>query len=153
MGCEFDLGSAEDGQAVELIYPTLGSRVRIWNRIAPYDDEIVAFCAELSGEQMRAAVHGLTVDLYEGSSLARFLDGLAAEFTGWSGIRIWESLDRDLRVEAQHHARGYVEMTWTLSPHDCARPNTWSASVVTGLEAGEEMRRFAVAVHRFLQPS
>jgi hypothetical protein len=85
-------------------------------------------------------------------------DGRAVElvspvFGSWSGIRIWESLDRDLRVEAQHHARGYVEMTWTLSPHDCARPNTWSASVVTGLEAGEEMRRFAVTVHRFLRPS
>ncbi|MGK8521516.1 DUF6228 family protein [Nocardia asteroides] len=152
MGCEFDAASAELGQAVELMYSALGTKVRLWNRVAPYGDDVVAMCAEFSGDQMCAAVHGLTVDVHGGDSLPRFLDGLAAGFTGWHGVQNWESQDHELCVEAQHDPRGYVAMTWTLSPHNCALRDTWTATVVTVLEAGEEMRRFAESVHRFLGP-
>jgi hypothetical protein len=153
VGCEFDSESVEAGQAVELVCPDPGNRVRLWNRVAPYGDDVVALCAEFSGDQMRAALHGLTVDFYGGGSLPLFLDGLASEFAGWQGVQSWESLDHDLRVEAQHDPRGYVEMTWTLSPRSCSRPDSWTATVVTALEAGEEMRRLADSVHRFLRPS
>ncbi|WP_052395641.1 DUF6228 family protein [Kutzneria sp. 744] len=62
-------------------------------------------------------------------------------FEGWIGAKTWESLDRDLRIEAVFRSRGHVEMTWGLAPW---RGNdVWKAQVTFEIEAGEQMRGLA----------
>ncbi|MFB8276882.1 DUF6228 family protein [Nocardia colli] len=132
--------------------------MRLWNRTVPYnsgmphDDDYVAMCVELSAEGMSASTHGLMVDYVAGRSLPRFLDALEHDFTGWDGVRTWESMDHELQIAARYLSLGHVRLTWTLQRHQ-ASLTSWTVAMVTDLEAGEQLRRFVAAVHRFFRPN
>ncbi|MFD6104951.1 DUF6228 family protein [Nocardia salmonicida] len=157
MNCEFDEEMVERDEAIELTDRRLGGRVRLWHRSMPYDDGMpyddtfVAMCAELSSDGMSATIRGLLLDEVGGRSLPRFLDSLVADFAGWNGIRTWDTLDHGLRIDA-HHILGHVQLDWTLTRQTSGR-NSWAATTTTCLEAGEQLRQLAAAVHRFLRLS
>ncbi|MFC0438962.1 DUF6228 family protein [Kutzneria buriramensis] len=120
--------------------------VRLWNRTHPHGDDMVAFCIELGGDGMTAVAHGVVV---AGESPAAFVEGLAASFEGWSGVRAWQNLDRDVRIEAVFEPGGHVDLTWTVEPW--RERYSWAASVtVKGVEAGEQMRRLAADLRELL---
>ncbi|WP_051023373.1 DUF6228 family protein [Nocardia pneumoniae] len=158
MTCEFDREMVDHGEAIEMIDRSFGSRVRLWHRTMPYrdgrpcDDDFVAMCAELSAEGMSASMRGLLVDHVGGRSLSRFVDTLEQDFTGWTGIRTWESMDHELRIDTEHAPLGHVRLTWTLM-RQSGFSTSWTATTVTVLEAGEQVRQFAATIHRFLRPS
>jgi hypothetical protein len=120
--------------------------VRLWNRTYPYGDDMVAFCIELGGDGMTAVAHGVVL---AGGSPAAFVEGLAASFEGWSGVRAWQNPDRDVRIEAVFGSGGHVDLTWTVAPwREMFR---WTASVtIKRVEAGEEMRRLAADLRELL---
>ncbi|WP_297627905.1 DUF6228 family protein [Nocardia sp.] len=69
---------------------------------------------ELSADGMSASIRGLVVDYVAGRSLPRFFDTLEQDFTGWNGVRTWESVEHALRIDAQHLGLGHVRLTWTF---------------------------------------
>jgi hypothetical protein len=79
--------------------------------------------------------------------LSQFLDGLAADYRGWSGTRSWAA--NDLKLAATFHPGGHVELRWTLRSW-ASRQDSWEASVTTWLEAGQQMTMLAADVRAFL---
>jgi hypothetical protein len=66
---------------------------------------------------------------------------LADAYRGWDGVRTWESLEHDLRMEATHDGRGHVSLRFVIRGPQAYEPDAWEASVVVTLDAGEDMRR------------
>ena len=112
--------------------------VRLWNRRHPWEDELLTFCARIGGNGMTATLHNVVV---HNEAPEKFVAGLAESFAGWSGARVWESLDRDVRIEAVFRTGGHVDMTWGLAPW--RGTDAWKAEVTFTVEAGEEMRKLA----------
>uniref|UniRef100_UPI001FDEF3CA DUF6228 family protein n=1 Tax=Streptomyces megasporus TaxID=44060 RepID=UPI001FDEF3CA len=83
------------------------------------------------------------------ADLAAFVAGLAADYQGWEGERVWQTFDGDLAVSAVFRTGGHVGLTWTLRPWPNATGG-WAASVTTWLEAGEQMSSLASDVEGFL---
>ncbi|MGW4245595.1 DUF6228 family protein [Nocardia sp. NPDC004722] len=152
MACEFESEMVDQGDALEIMDRSLGTRVRLWHRTKPYGEDNVAVCVELSADGMVASTRGLMLDYVAGRSLPRFLSTLERDFAGWHGIRTWDSMNDELRIEAQHLTLGHVRLVWRLSGGP-SESLSWTATVVTHLEAGEQLRQFAAAVHRFLLPA
>ncbi|MFD8483602.1 DUF6228 family protein [Kitasatospora sp. NPDC059673] len=121
--------------------------VRLCDSSRP-DEDRVQYAVE-------ASAPGLTMRVDEvvawnwGADLAPFLEGLAADFRGWDGQRVWQTNDRDLTISAVFRSGGHVGLTWTLHPWRSAAGG-WEASVTTWLDAGEQMSALAVDVRRFL---
>ena len=112
--------------------------VRLWNRRHPWEDELLTFCARIGGNGMEAAVHNVVV---HNEAPEKFVGELAESFAGWSGAKVWESLDRDVRIKAVFRNGGHVDLTWRLAPW--RRDDAWQAEVTFQVEAGEEMRKLA----------
>ncbi|NKX90935.1 DUF6228 family protein [Nocardia coubleae] len=91
---------------------------------------------------LAAELHQVTVSLLGDRELVSFFESLGADFAGCDGVRVWESVDRDLRIEAVFGSRGYVGLTWTLRPWRQA-DDAWTASTTVVLEAGAQMLQFA----------
>jgi hypothetical protein len=122
----------------------------------PYGDGYVYTVAtELHDDGMTAAtiakVDGIFADL--ATTLSGFTESLAADWQGWDGIRTWQSMERELTIDARHDGRGYVSLGVTLrAPGPDWDDTAWSARTVFVLEAGEEMTRLAADLTHFFQP-
>ncbi|WP_125811577.1 DUF6228 family protein [Actinoplanes sp. ATCC 53533] len=122
----------------------------------PYGDGYVyAIATELHEDGMTAAtiakVDGIYVDL--ATTLSGFMESLAADWQGWDGIRTWQSLGRELTIDARHDGRGQVSLGVTLRAPGLDRDDTaWSATTTFVVEAGEEMTRLAADLTHFLRP-
>ncbi|MFF9977989.1 DUF6228 family protein [Streptomyces erythrochromogenes] len=114
------------------------------------DGHCVHYCVAVEAPGMRARLDDAVAWIGDGGDLAPFLEGLAADFTGWDGERCWQTNDRDLAVSAVFRSGGYIALTWTLRPwrHDAGG---WGASVTTRLEAGEQMASLAADLRHFLE--
>ncbi|TWJ15926.1 hypothetical protein LX16_1645 [Stackebrandtia albiflava] len=85
---------------------------------------------------------------YADEGFDRFLDGLAEDFHGWEGERVWRSRDHTFGVSATHHSGGHVRLLWTL--RDSAVPPSWEFTAATVVRAGEDMRALATETGVFL---
>ncbi|WP_236789384.1 DUF6228 family protein [Amycolatopsis sp. GM8] len=105
----------------------------------------VAFSVIAKADGLNARVDGGEVWVWD-DDLARFLQGLADDFRGWDGERVWSV--NHLALRAVFHSRGHVSLTWTLRPW--ISRDTWEASITTWQEAGEQMATLAADVRDFL---
>jgi len=80
--------------------------------------------------------------------LAGFFRGLAANWRGWQGEGVYESLERDLRLTGTHD--GHVRLALQL--RQSTVPDGWSVAAVIRLDPGEEMTRIAEDVAALLSP-
>ncbi|MCQ4212785.1 DUF6228 family protein [Streptomyces longispororuber] len=87
------------------------------------------------------------VRTWGGDGLDDFLAQLAESFRGWSGVREWCSLERDLAVSAEHTG-ARVELTWALRAP--LPDHEWCFEATTGHAPGEDMRNLAAEMHAFL---
>jgi hypothetical protein len=149
VSCVFDPDLGDD-VGVELKTLDLGTTVHLWNRVRPWDDELVQICVELIADGVHGEAHGVTL-LGRTNSLTGYFQDLAEGFAGWEGARTWETADRDLRVDAEYLSRGYLNLTWTITPSP-GGPRSWSVSMASTVQAGEDMRQLAAAVHRLERP-
>lgn len=80
--------------------------------------------------------------------LADFFRGLAADWRGWTGVRRWESIEGDLRIEARHKY-GHVQLRVTLRRAQAGWGNEgWSATGDLTIEPGEQLTQIAEDVRR-----
>lgn len=78
--------------------------------------------------------------------LVGFFQGLADDWRGWRGERVYESLEHELRLTATHD--GHVRLAVQMAP--TGDPDGWSASGILRLDPGEEMTLAAGAVAALL---
>jgi hypothetical protein len=146
VSCAYD----PDESGVELRSIDPNTTVRLWNRVTPYDDDIVGICVELLADDVRGALHDITL-LQATGGLSIYLLELAEEFRGWTGVWSWEAPDHDLRIDAEYIRSGYVDLTWTITPWRGVA-GRWSVSVKSTIQAGEDLRQLALRVNRFVHP-
>lgn len=93
----------------------------------------------------KRVVHGA----YSGGfqNLGDFFTGLARDWRGWDGERIYESLEHDLRFVAEHD--GHVRLRVRLS--QSSDPDGWRVETRLRIEPGEELVRLADDLSRFLR--
>lgn len=120
---------------------TLGAAV-----VTDLDDPYagVSFVVQLRASGMKAE---RTVFTYTWSGLPSFFDDLAEAWRGWSGLKVWESPEHDLRIEATFASNGHAYLRFTARNGPLP---TWEASVEVDVEAGEEMSRIAREVASLL---
>ncbi|MFI5936277.1 DUF6228 family protein [Actinoplanes sp. NPDC051494] len=110
------------------------------------DDYIYSVGSELHLDGLTAATIAQIDGIFAERAvlLSGFVEGLAAGWRGWDGVRTWQSMGRELIIDARHDGRGYVSLGVTLRAADAYPEETaWSARAVFILEAGEEMTRLA----------
>ena len=135
---------ADDEAAVRLGGPE--GWVTLWNRVHPYDDDMLGFCIEIGAEEMSATLHRVVL---HNETPATFVAEVAESFEGWSGEKAWESLNRDVTIKAVFRTWGYVDLTWGLAPWRESMP--WRAEVtVRGIQAGEDMKTLAAGLKALL---
>jgi hypothetical protein len=111
------------------------------------DQDETAFAVDLQAGGLAAHHRDVSVAVWDPEDLSDFVDGLAADFRGWSGSRSWTA--RHLKLTAAFHSGGHVELRWTLRPW-ASRHDSWEASVTTWLEAGQQMTVLAAGIRAFL---
>lgn len=114
------------------------------------DEDSIHYAVEACAPGLSARVDEAVSAVWEGApDLPAFLEALAEDFRGWSGVRTWQSLESDLTITAAFRSGGHVGLTWTLRPWP-AKHGGWSTRVTTWQEAGEQMTTLAGDVRDFL---
>jgi Family of unknown function (DUF6228) len=80
--------------------------------------------------------------------LRDFFEDLAAHWTGWTGSKHYESLERDLNLRAEHN--GHIQLMFILE--DPSFPEEWSVRGKVTLEPGEELTRVSEDIRLLLGP-
>lgn len=73
--------------------------------------------------------------------LGRFVSTLEQDWRGWSGERIFETVEGEMRIAASHDGSGHVVLTVELA--ESLDPGGWRVLVKVPVEAGEALSRFA----------
>jgi hypothetical protein len=103
----------------------------------PWNDEVLDFQCELADDGVNAAAWVRTLN---GDGIVSWAAGLAESYHGWDGVRAWESLEQDLRIDAMHDGRGHVSVRFIIRGPRGYEPGAWEASVVVTPDASEDMR-------------
>ena len=114
MNDSFTIHSSDDGARFELTRHNRGNLI-----------------AELNGRGLQASV---LVSSYMFEGFASFFGGLATNWKGWQGERVWNSLEGELTLKAMSDRTGHVHVV--VNVRDGAPPR-WELSVVVALEAGQ----------------
>jgi hypothetical protein len=77
------------------------------------------------------------------TDLANFFDQLTLGWRGWTGVRLWESIEHDLRIEARHEY-GHVQLRITIRGEGPGWGNEgWQAIADVTIEPGEQLTQIA----------
>jgi hypothetical protein len=75
--------------------------------------------------------------------LLHFFDGMARDWKGWDGARVFESLEHDLTLTATHD--GHIRLVVRL--RESTVPDGWDVTVRLGLDPGEQLTDIASGLH------
>lgn len=121
--------------------------VRLRGAGRPWNDELLDLQCELTDDGVEAATAVRTLN---GDGIGPWAADLAESYQGWDGVRVWQSLERHLRIEVTHDRRGHVSLRFVIRGPRPYEPDAWEAPVVVTLDAGEDMRRFAADLSNFV---
>jgi Family of unknown function (DUF6228) len=77
------------------------------------------------------------------TDLADFFDQLAKDWRGWTAVRLWESVEHDLRIEARHEY-GHVQLRISIRREGPGWGNEgWQATADVTIEPGEQLSQIA----------
>lgn len=100
-------------------------------------ESVLTFAVTVEAPGLRARAGSVT-HYVDGMAVARFVERL--DLRGWDGELSWTSSDRDISVRAVYDGRGYMRLTWSLSPWRRSEQGEWIASVTLWLEGGSRDR-------------
>jgi len=141
-------GHDPDGAAQQVI---IGSYENSATRVCLHDCRFIGeyettFVVDLHSDGLDARIGEVSVTPWDCGGLTGFMDGLAADFRGWSGTRSWAV--NHLKLTATFHSGGHVELCWTIRPW-ITRAD-WEASLTTWIEGGQQMTDLAAAIKALL---
>jgi hypothetical protein len=87
------------------------------------------------------------------TDLADFFDRLADDWRGWAGVRHWESLEGDLRLEAEHVHRHVRLRVIVRRPLADWGNEGWSATGDLTVDPGEQLAHIAKDVRSLSEGS
>jgi Family of unknown function (DUF6228) len=99
----------DDGIEIATLWERGRVRLRAVNR--PWGDDVLDFRLELTDEGVSAATCVRTI---AGDGIALWTAELAESYRGWDGVRRWESLERDARIDATHDGPGHVTLRFVI---------------------------------------
>jgi hypothetical protein len=108
----------------------------------PCRDAVWDYLVSISGEGLQAEA---VVTSLGGDALGAYLGDLAERFRGWPGVREWQSLEGQFRVEATWWNRGHVMLRVHLRHHSSA----WEASAEFKVDAGAQLEALSAEVVEF----
>jgi len=110
-------------------------------RISKEPRGLADFCIEIQNYSMEASACIRSIQGEAAPGLTDFVNGLATDWKGWEGERVWRSETREeqLTLSAHSGATGTIALTFTLAEPDLG----WTASTQVFMSAGEDLRRFA----------
>jgi hypothetical protein len=77
------------------------------------------------------------------ADLVDFFRGLEEHWTGWDGMRAWESLEGELRIEARH-LYGHVQVRVTVRADGPGWGNPrWTATADLTIDPGEQLAQIS----------
>ncbi|AIG79137.1 Hypothetical protein AJAP_31575 [Amycolatopsis japonica] len=80
------------------------------------------------------------------ADLAEFFQQHVNDWRGWDGVRTWESLERDLKIDASHQY-GHVQLRVTIQRFQPDWGNDgWPATGDLTIEPGEQLSQIAQEV-------
>src|SRR5262249_46137098 len=126
--------------------PERGS-VSLRGVVRPWSDELLDFRCGLADAGVDA---GTWVRTFDGDGIVDWADDLAESYRGWDGVRTWESLEGDLRIDATHDGQGHVNLRFVVRGPRGYEPDAWEASVVVTVDAGEDMRSLVAELDSLL---
>jgi len=141
-------GHDPDGAAQQVI---IGSYENSATRVCLHDCRFIGeyettFVVDLHSDGLDARIGEVSVTPWDCGGLTGFMDGLAADFRGWSGTPSWAV--NHLKLTATFHSGGHVELCWTIRPW-ITRAD-WEASLTTWIEGGQQMTELAAAIKALL---
>jgi hypothetical protein len=98
-----------------------------------------------------SATHGFWSGV-EPVALAEFFDDLARDWRGWTGDKVFTSVEHDLVFRATHDGSGHVLLGVRLGTHVAEDAKSWQVSAPLALEAGQ-LEPLATSVRRLLTAS
>ncbi|MFD0635418.1 DUF6228 family protein [Catenulispora yoronensis] len=138
---------AESEEIVIRCQEDRSTRVRLFDPVGQGEDEL-AFGIEVQAEGLHARLEHVEVHAWQSEFLSTFLAGLAADFRGWDGERLWHT--NHLTLSATFRSGGHVRLLWTLR-YSSGMPESWQVSAATWLEAGEQLTEVAEQAREFLR--
>jgi hypothetical protein len=106
------------------------------------------FAVDLHADGLDAGIGEVSVTPWDNGGLTGFMDGLAADFRGWAGTRTW--FVNHLKITADFHSRGHVELCWTIRPWITRLD--WETSLITWIESGQVVIQLQVLIAGRDQP-
>lgn len=111
--------------------------------VRPVNDGLSWLSATLRASGLHASLDTVTPHyVYAFDDLIAFLDGLARDWRGWSGERVYESLDHD-SAWLRHTTATFVAVT-------LKHGDGWRATSTVSVEPGEQMTRVAAGMRELL---
>jgi hypothetical protein len=101
------------------------------------DGELSTVTATLELEDLRASTKVFRHYATCMDELIAFFDDMAAHWRGWDGSKIYESLEGDLRLDAQHDLSGHVKVMVELKGN--ILPYNWVATGGVITDPGAQM--------------
>jgi hypothetical protein len=99
----------------------------------PPPDELVV---ELRAETLAASA---TVQALGLRDMATYFEDLVKDWRGWSGSRVWRSVEGDLEISAEHHGHVLLRITLRGDPYQ----SDWCTSATVELDPGEQLSEAA----------
>lgn len=94
-------------------------------------------------KDLRASQRVLTIN--EFGDLVAFFNDMSAQWRGWKGPLLYESLEADLRINAWND--GHVRLEFEIS--QTSIPQGWSISGELALDPGDELSNLARQIESF----
>ena len=122
-------------------------------RIASSRSDATLEFANVRGDQFRVSVtakdHSAALDVSahtDAHGVERLLSEAARDWQGWSGAKVWESLEGECRLEMSHDRKGHVTLRVRLH-RSFGGPDPWCVDTEISLEAGQ-LDAIAAEAHR-----
>ena len=122
-------------------------------RLASSNSDVVLEFSDVDGDYFRVSVvardHSAMRDVYaytDRSGIARLFSEAAQEWRGWSGSKVWESIEGELRLGLSADRLGHVTLEIRVRS-DPGISDRWQLESDLGLEAGQ-LDRIAGEAHR-----
>ena len=136
----------------ELRFPTLEpSESLVFSEPEVFSDsrKVQRFQVTVHAEGIAASV--VAWDSYDDGfeQLARFFEGMAADFRGWEGERVWKTAEPAFWLTARHDRSSRITLRVGL---ECGSPDdAWRATVPVTLDPGTALELAASGLRRFVR--
>lgn len=102
---------------------------------------------------LRSTSHSAVREVYaytDPDGITSLFQEAAGDWRGWSGIKSWESLEGEFKIELKTDKTGHITIDVEIN-HDCGNPEPWRLKSCIMIEAGQ-LEAIAKSAIQFFRP-